>query len=162
MPQFFGKYAGTVDQNFDPLGKGRLLVKVPAVFGDGTVWATPCVPYAGPNVGFFAMPPKNADVWIEFEAGDPNCPIWSGCFWKDDRSAPVSVSPMAAKKKMLKTDSCTLTLDDTPAMGGITIEFGALKIEIKSQGIEITDGQGATIKLTGPQVTINNGALEVK
>lgn len=162
MTVFYGKYEGTVDKNFDPLGKGRLLVKVPAVFGDGTVWATPCVPYAGPNVGFFAMPPENADVWIEFEAGDPNSPIWSGCFWKDDRSAPVSVSPVAAKKKMLKTDSCTLTLDDTPGTGGIIIEFGTLKIEIKTQGIEVTTGQGATIKLTGPQVAINNGALEVK
>jgi hypothetical protein len=161
MPQVFGKYAGTVEQNFDPFGKGRLLVKVPAVFGNGTVWATPCVPYAGPNVGFFAMPPKDTPVWVEFEAGDPNCPIWSGCFWKDDRSAPVSVSPVAEKKKVLKTESCTLTLDDTPGLGGITIEFGILKIEIKSQGIEITDGQGASIKLTGPQVSINGNALEV-
>lgn len=161
MPQFFGKYAGSVDQNFDPYGKGRLLVKVPAVFGNGTVWATPCVPYAGPNVGFFAMPPKGAPVWVEFEAGDPNCPIWSGCFWENDRSAPVSVSPLAEKKKVLKTETCTLTLDDTPGLGGITIEFGALKIEIKSQEIEITDGLGASIKLTGPKVSINGSALEV-
>ena len=160
MPQFFGKYAGTVDQNYDPNGKGRLLVKVPAVFGDGTVWATPCVPYAGPNVGFFAMPPVGANIWVEFEAGDPNCPLWSGCFWKDDNSAPVPVSDRD-NKKVLKTDSCTLTLDDTPGSGGITIEYGQLKIEIKSDGIEITNGQGATIKLSGPQVSINDGALEI-
>jgi hypothetical protein len=161
MPQFFGKYAGTVDQNIDPYGKGRLLVKVPAVFGDGTVWATPCVPYAASNVGFFMMPPTGAHIWVEFEAGDPNCPIWSGCFWKDDNSAPVSFSPLADKKKMLKTDSCTLTLDDTPGIGGVTIEYGNLKIEIKTQGIEITDGMGASIKLTGPTVSINDTALQV-
>lgn len=161
MAQFFGKYAGVVDQNIDPYGKGRLLVKVPAVFGDGTVWATPCVPYAASNVGFFAMPPTGADVWIEFEAGDPRRPIWSGCFWKDDHSAPVAFSPLADKKKVLKTDSCTLTLDDTPGLGGVTIEYGQLKIEIKKQGIEITDGMGATIKLTGPTVSINDTALQV-
>jgi len=161
MSQFFGKYAGTVDKNFDPNGKGRLLVKVPAVFGDGTVWALPCVPYAGSNVGFFAMPPTGADIWVEFEAGDSNSPIWSGCYWKDDNSAPVSMSPLAEKKKVLKTDSCTLTLDDTTGMGGITIEYGSLKIEIKTQGIEITNGQGATIKLEGPKVSINGSALEV-
>ena len=161
MPQFFGKYAGTVDQNLDPNGKGRLKVKVPAVFGDGTVWATPCVPYAGPNVGFFAMPPVGANIWVEFEAGDPNCPLWSGCFWKDDNSAPVPSSNQADNKKVLKTESCTLTLDDTPGSGGITIEYGQLKIEIKSEGIEITNGQGATIKLSGPQVSVNDGALEV-
>jgi uncharacterized protein involved in type VI secretion and phage assembly len=161
MPQFFGKYAGIVDQNLDPLGKGRLSVKVPAVFGEGTVWATPCVPYAGSGVGFFAMPPNGANIWVEFEAGDPNCPIWSGCYWKDDNSAPVPVSPQAEKTKVLKTDSCTLTLDDTPGSGGITIAYGQLKIEINQQGIEITNGQGATIKLSGLSVSINDGALEV-
>jgi hypothetical protein len=161
MTQFFGKYEGVVDQNFDPLGKGRLLVKVRTVFRDGTVWAQPCVPYAGPGVGFFMMPPTDAHVWVEFAGGDPNRPIWSGCFWGDGESPPVSVSPLAAKKKMLKTDTCTLTLDDTLGLGGITIEFGALKIAIKSQGIEITDGLGATIKLTGPSVSINGTALEV-
>jgi len=161
MAQFFGKYAGTVDQNIDPNGKGRLLVKVPAVFTEGTVWATPCVPYAGSNVGFFAMPPVGANIWVEFEAGDPNSPIWSGCYWKDDNTAPVAFSPLADKKKMLKTDSCTLTLDDTPGTGGISIEYGQLKIEIKTQGIEIDNGQGAKISLTGPKVTINNGALEI-
>ncbi len=161
MTQFFGKYAGIVDQNFDPLGKGRLLVKVPAVFGDGTVWALPCVPYAGPKVGFFAMPPEKASVWVEFEAGDPDSPIWSGCFWDSDNSAPVAVFPQAAQKKVLKTDSCTLTLDDTQGSQGITIEFGSLKIEIKSQSIEITDGQGASIELKGPKVSINQNAFEV-
>jgi len=74
---------------------------------------------------------------------------------------PVSMSPLADKKKVLKTDSCTLTLDDTTGMGGITIEYGSLKIEIKTQGIEITNGQGATIKLEGPKVSINGSALEV-
>jgi uncharacterized protein involved in type VI secretion and phage assembly len=161
MTQFFGKYAGTVDRNIDPYGKGRLMVKVPAVFGDGTVWAMPCVPYAGSNVGFFMMPPTGSNVWVEFEAGDSNYPIWSGCFWRDDNSAPVSFSPLADKKKVLKTDSCTLTLDDTTGSGGIIIEYGALKIEIKTQSIEITNGQGATVKLEGPKVSINGSALEV-
>ncbi|SFE85979.1 phage baseplate assembly protein V [Nitrosomonas sp. Nm166] len=161
MAQFFGKYAGIVDQNIDPYGKGRLLVKVPNVFGDNTVWATPCVPYAGPNVGFFAMPPKGADIWVEFEAGDPNHPIWSGCYWKNDNSAPVSVSPLADKKKVIKTDNCTLTLDDTLGNGGVIIEYGNLKIEIKQLGIEITNGLGATIKLSKNTVSINGTALEV-
>lgn len=137
------------------------MVKVPAVFDQGTVWATPCVPYAGPNVGFFAMPPVGANVWVEFEAGDFNSPIWSGCYWQDDNTAPVPFSPLADKKKVLKTNSCTLTLDDTPGIGGISIEYGQMKIEIKTQSIEIDNGQGAKISLMGPKVTINNGALEV-
>lgn len=158
---FYGKYEGVVDDNFDPEGKGRLRVKVPAVFREGKVWARPCVPYAGSGLGFFMMPPKDANVWVEFAGGDPNQPIWAGCFWKDD-SPPVSMSPLAAKKKMLKTDSCTLTLDDTPGSGGLTIEFNdRQKIKLTATGIEIDNGTGATIKLTGPSVKINDQALEV-
>ena len=41
----------------------------------------PSVPFAGPKVGFFAIPPVGANVWVEFEAGDTDHPIWSGCFW---------------------------------------------------------------------------------
>jgi uncharacterized protein involved in type VI secretion and phage assembly len=162
MNQFYGKYEGVVDQNFDPLGKGRLLVKVPSVFRDGTVWAEPCVPYAGSGVGFFMMPPKDAHVWVEFAGGNPRRPIWAGCFWGKGESPPVSVSPLAADKKVLKTDTGTLTLDDTPGTGGITIETsGGQKIVLNSQGIEITNGQGASIKLSGPTVKINDQALEV-
>jgi uncharacterized protein involved in type VI secretion and phage assembly len=162
MSQFFGKYEGTVDQNFDPLGKGRLLVKVPAIFRDASVWALPCVPYAGPDVGFFMMPPTDAYVWVEFAGGDPNRAIWSGCFWGGNDSPPVSMSPIAAKKKMLKTDTCTLTLDDTPGAGGVTIETSAgQKIKLSTTGIEIDNGTGATVKLTGPSVKLNDLALEV-
>jgi hypothetical protein len=161
MTHFYGKYEGVVDQNFDPLGKGRLLVKVPTVFHDGKVWAVPCVPYAGPDVGFFAMPPTDAHVWVEFAGGDPKRPIWSGCFWGDDESPPVSVSPLAAKKKMLKTDTCTLTLDDTPGLGGITIETqDGKKITMDALQMEITDGKWS-IKLTPTSLSINSGALEI-
>jgi hypothetical protein len=107
------------------------------------------------------MPPQNAHVWVEFAGGDPNRPIWSGCFWADGESAPVSVSPLAEKKKMVKTDTCTLTLDDTPGMGGIAIEMGSnMKITIKAQGIEISNSVWS-IKLSATSVSINDGALEV-
>ncbi|HEX6229566.1 MAG TPA: phage baseplate assembly protein V, partial [Solirubrobacterales bacterium] len=73
MSSYFGKYRGTVEQNLDPLQQGRLQVKVPAVLGDGTLsWAMPCVPYAGSQVGFYAVPPIGANVWVEFEGGDPD------------------------------------------------------------------------------------------
>jgi hypothetical protein len=160
MPQYFGKYPGIVDQNIDPHARGRLLVKVPGLF-EGSVWALPSVPYAGPDIGFFAMPPTKAHVWVEFAGGDPTVAIWSGCYWGDNESAPVSFSPLAPNKKVLKTGSCTITLDDTPVSGGIKIEYSQMKIEMTTQSIQITDGLKGVIEIQGPTVKINDGALEV-
>lgn len=160
MSQFFGKYRGQVENNIDPQQMGRVQVSVPAVLGEGSLsWAMPCVPYAGPGVGFFAMPPTGANVWVEFEGGDPDYPIWSGCFWG---LGEVPALPAVAEIKMLKTDTCTVTLSDLPGIGGVTIETATgMKIVMSALGLEIDNGQGGVIKLTGPQVSINNGALEV-
>ena len=157
---FFGKYRGKVEENVDPLQLGRLQVSVPAVLGAGRrSWAMPSVPYAGPGVGFFALPPRGANVWIDFEGGSPDRPIWSGCFWGPGE---VPAKPAADGIKMLKTDDITLKLWDLPGASSLTIETKAgMKIQISAEGIEISNGQGASITLTGPKVTVNNGALEV-
>jgi uncharacterized protein involved in type VI secretion and phage assembly len=147
MPrQFFGKYRGSVANNIDPQMMGRIQVSVPAVLGEGSLsWAMPCAPYAGPGVGFFAIPPNGARVWVEFEGGDPDYPIWSGGFWG---LGEAPATPALAEIKVLKTDTATVTLNDLPGVGGITIEttLGA-RIVISASGIEITNGMGASINL---------------
>jgi uncharacterized protein involved in type VI secretion and phage assembly len=159
-PPFYGKYRGIVTDNRDPLQLGRVRARVQDVLGDQeSGWAMPSVPYAGNDVGFFLIPPVNALVWFEFEHGKADYPIWTGCFWA---TGEVPVLPAVPEKKVLKTDAGTITLDDTPGAGGITIETAiGMKINISTQGIEITNGQNGTIQLTGPQVSVNNGALEV-
>ena len=160
MTQYFGKYRGSVANNVDPQQMGRLQVSVPAILGDGQLsWAMPCVPFAGPGVGFFTLPPVGANVWVEFEGGDPDYPIWSGCFWGLGEAPAL---PAIEQMKVLKTDLATITINDLPGVGGVKIETttGA-KIEITALGITIDNGMGGTISLTGPQVSVNNGALEV-
>ena len=156
-PPFYGKYRGVVTDNRDPVQLGRVRARVQDVLGDQeSGWAMPAVPYAGKGVGFFLIPPVDALVWFEFEHSDPERPIWTGCFWATGELDAVP------EKKELKTEAGTITLDDTPGAGGITIETAiGMRIKISTQGIEITNGQGGTIQLTGPQVSVNNGALEV-
>jgi uncharacterized protein involved in type VI secretion and phage assembly len=159
-PPFYGKYRGVVTDNRDPLMLGRIRAKVEDVLGDQeSGWAVPSVPYAGKSVGLFLIPPTKTSVWIEFEHGNPDYPIWSGCFWAQGE---LPATPAVAEMKVLKTDACTITLNDLPGAGGITIETSTgMKIVITVTGIEITDGQGGSIKLTGPQVSVNDGAFEV-
>lgn len=156
---FYGKYRGVVTSNRDPSMLGRVRAKVPDVLGEKeSGWAMPSMPYAGNGVGLFLIPPIDAWVWIEFEHGDPDYPIWTGCFWAQGE---LPATPASPEMKVLKTEMGTITLNDAPGAGGITIETTAgMKIMISSAGIEITNGQGS-IKLTGPQVSVNNGALEV-
>jgi len=155
---YFGKYRGVVTDNQDPQGKGRLKARVADVKGDHeTSWALPCVPYAGDQVGWFMIPPVGALVWIEFENGHWDYPIWTGCFW-DENEAPAS----DPEKKIIKTDAVTITIDDGEGSSGITIETSdGLKIVMDSDGIEIDNGQDATVKLSGPSVKLNDDALEV-
>ena len=157
---YFGKYRGQVANNIDPMMLGRLQVTCSAVLGDGQLsWAMPCSPYGGSGVGFFMIPPVGANVWVEFEGGNIDFPIWSGCFWG---TGEVPASPAVPQMKVIKTDTATITLNDLPGVGGITIETSiGMKIAISSTGIEINDGMGGSIKMTGPQISINDGALEV-
>jgi hypothetical protein len=154
---FYGKYRGKVTDNKDPLMQGRIRATVPAVLGDlETGWAIPCSPYGGRNVGFFFMPPVGANVWIEFEGGNPDIPIWAGCFWGTGEAPTI-----APEVKVIKTDFATISIKDLPGAGEIVIESTTgLKIVFGASGIELSNGS-SSVKLTPASVSVNNGALEV-
>ena len=163
MTSFFGKYRGTVANNVDPMTRGRVQVSVPAVLGDGRMsWAEACVPYAGDQVGWFAVPPVGAHIWVEFEGGDPDHPILAGCFWGQGQ-APGNGLPTT---KVFKTDGVTITADDLPGGGGLTIEVAspavpvAMKLSCTSSGIELSIGASKVV-LSASSVSVNDGALEV-
>ncbi|MFD1660246.1 phage baseplate assembly protein V [Streptomyces caeni] len=161
--RFFGKYRGKVADNVDPRQQGRLRVRCPAVLGEGASWAMPSVPYAGPGVGLFLLPPTGANVWVEFEGGDPDYPIWAGCFWG---TGEAPVTPATADKKVLHTAGVTVTVDDLPGGGGLTVQVAPplvptpLKLALTAEGIELSNGS-SSIKLGPVSVSVNNGALEV-
>ena len=161
---FFGKYRGQVAGNIDPMQLGRVQITCPAVLGDGRLgWAMPCVPYAGPGVGLFALPPVGANIWVEFEAGDPDYPIWSGCFWG---VGDVPAMPAIEQVKVFKTSTVTLKINDLPGVGGLTLDVlppavtTPLKISMTAAGIELSNA-AASVTLTPASVSVNNGALEV-
>jgi uncharacterized protein involved in type VI secretion and phage assembly len=167
VAQYFGKYRGTVVNNVDPMQMGRIMAIVPDVTGPlPSSWALPCVPMAGPQAGQFVLPQIGAAVWIEFEQGNPDYPIWTGGFWGSAAEVPALAlaAPPGIQPIVLQTiGQNTLMISDVPGpTGGILLKSttGAL-ISINEVGITISNGQGATILLTGPTVTINEGALAV-
>ncbi len=164
MSQFIGKFRGIVADNQDPLMIGRIRAQVPDVYGDGdSGWAMPSFPFGGSGMGFFALPAVGAGVWMEFEHGDPDYPIWAGCWFGSVADIPPILLTPPYQKLLIQTSGGNqVVLDDTPGVGGITLQTsGGQKITMTALGIEIDNGMGAVIKLTGPQVDINNGALGV-
>ncbi|MEM7613589.1 MAG: phage baseplate assembly protein V, partial [Pseudomonadota bacterium] len=90
VEKYFGKYRGTVVNNVDPMQLGRIQVSVPDVTGlVPSTWANPCLPVAGLGMGIFAVPMPGSGVYVEFEQGDPDYPVWVGCFVGSLADKPV-------------------------------------------------------------------------
>ncbi|HEV7479151.1 MAG TPA: phage baseplate assembly protein V [Roseiarcus sp.] len=157
MTTYFGKYRGKVTNNVDPLLSGRIQVSVPSVLGSGQLsWAMPCAPYAGSGVGFVAIPAVDANVWVEFEGGNTDNPIWSGCFWGAGEFPSEAPLPSV---KVFKTPAGTLTFSELPG-AGVTLETQTGKLTMTPMGVEITFGSWS-VKLSQASVAINGNALEV-
>jgi hypothetical protein len=169
---FFGKYRGTVINNIDPLQLGRLLVQVPDVLSlTPSSWAEPCVPLAGPTgppMGVYLVPPIGAGVWIEFEQGDPDHPIWVGCRWGAPSDIPtlahagLPVSPSIVLQTL--GQNCIVISDVPGPAGGIMLQCGLSRLLVTQTGISLiapkVEITAATIDLTGV-TDINQGALKV-
>ncbi len=164
---YYGKYRGMVLNNVDPMQQARLQVQVPDVSGLApATWAMPCVPIAGLQNGMVALPIIGSGVWVEFEQGNPDHPIWVGCFWGSPAEVPALAlaTPPATPAITFQTPLQNgFTISDLPGpTGGIMLKSatGATLI-VNDTGIYIQNGKGAMITLVGPTVTINNGALTV-
>lgn len=165
--QFYGKYRGVVLNNIDPMQQGRLQVQVPDVTGLAPAsWAMPCVPVAGVQSGMVALPVIGSGVWVEFEQGMVDHPIWTGCFWGSAAEVPAlsRATPPAISAITLQTPLQNgLTVSDLPGpTGGIMLKSATgASVIVNDTGIYIQNGKGASLTMVGPTVTVNNGALTV-
>ncbi len=173
-PGYYGKFRGTVVNNIDPNGLGRIQVLVPEVSPVPLMpYAMPCAPVGGFQHGIFAVPPPGAGVWIEFEQGDSDYPVWTGCFWGSSaevpKRAPIANPVLQSITLQTPTQNGVVISDVPGPTGGVQIKIrtGA-KITVTDLGIELDNGMGASIKMIGPSiqidasvVNINSGALTV-
>lgn len=172
MGRFLGKYRATVLNNVDPDQRGRLQLEIPDVLGAvPSTWAEACVPLAGPTgpaMGIYFVPPIGAGVWAEFEQGDLNYPIWTGCRWGGQGDLPADATqgnpadPNMVMQSLLQHSFTISDMPPSPTTGGIILKSttGA-SIVVNDSGIYLSNGKGASITLIGPTVNVNDGALTV-
>ena len=166
-PRFFGKYRATVLNNIDPRNQGRIQVQLADRYGmTPSTWALPSFPMAALTGGVVVLPPLMSSVWIEFEAGDPDYPIWSGAFFPDTGSVPPQVmagaTPATPNIFVQTVGGVSLTLSDNPMLQVLIKTLtGAMISMSDATGITISNGQGASIVMMGKSVIINEGALTI-
>jgi uncharacterized protein involved in type VI secretion and phage assembly len=158
--RFFGKYRGQVTDNNDTSGRGRLEVLVPAVMGKEPVWALPCVPYAGANMGLYTIPEIDAGVWVEFEAGDPSYPIWVGCYWGDGQTPKNNRGAAATPpRKILRSKKgLMVVLDDSGQVITVSDKDGNNVISIEVQQGKATVKATAKVVIEAPQIELVENA----
>lgn len=169
--RFYGKYRGLVVDNADPEKLGRLKVQVPSVLGSDVVtgWAMPCVPYGGDvDTGFLFIPEIGAGVWVEFEEGDLEFPIWVGTFWSKPGGDSELPKPNDADgmeqgevqdpptRKIIKTKKGhTIQLEDADGEEMVLLveAVNGQVVTMNQDGIKVTDGKN------GNTVTLDNNGI---
>lgn len=132
MSQYFGKYRAIVTNVSDPEKRGRVKVMCPRIFGEyESAWCEPCIPFAYERGGDFAIPRLNDFIWVEFEEGDVDRPIWCGGLWSVANS---SCSEYNTDKRV--------------------IEFLGARIEMSAEYIILSVG-GAKVRLQNGNVYLN-------
>lgn len=153
----YGKHRGQVTRVDDPDDRGRIMAVVPGVM-DGTEvgWALPAFPFAGDGHGLVMLPEVGSMVWIEFEAGDLDVPIWSGGFFlPGQRPAPDG----SGARVIVSKHKHRIVLDDDADEVVVTHNGGP---EIKLTGSAITLTVGAcTIEIGLAAISLNNGIVKV-
>jgi uncharacterized protein involved in type VI secretion and phage assembly len=159
--RFYGKYRGTVTDVNDPESLGRIKAKVPEVLGDlDSPWAFPCASYAGDGIGFYAIPKVGSGVWIEFEAGDPSRPIWTGAWWaRGELPRNEQAADTQPPLKILRSEQgLLLALDDDAEMISLSDSNGNNFLNIRVNQGQLTVQATTKVVVEAPQIELVDGA----
>ena len=150
--RYYGKYRGFVADNKDTEKRGRLKLRVPSVLGEQiTGWALPCMPFGGKtNQGLFMIPEDESQVWVEFEEGNVDKPIWVGVFWQQESDTPEEAALEEPTTRIIRTSSGhVLQFDDADGEEQFRLAHPSdTEMTIDSEGtVNITDAGGNVLTL---------------
>ena len=146
MNKYYGKYRAIVVDINDPEQRGRIRVMCPKVLGKAkSGWCEPCIPVAYDFGGDFALPKISEFVWVEFESGDVNKPVYTGGLWSKSKSPSATYNE---KERLITWGKCKLEMNE---------DTSTLKISVGSSAITITEN---SIQMASPSVTVNGKAVQ--
>jgi hypothetical protein len=155
--QYLGKYRGIVVNNLDLEQRNRIQAIVPDISSViPTTWAEACAP-----PGHAYVPMIGSGVWIEFEQGDPDYPIWTGCIAGSKIDVPLAAAFVPQTTLAGPLTQHSITVSDSPTTGITMKTPGVTMITMTDAGgILITNGV-ASISLIGPTITISGNVVVI-
>ena len=142
----YGKYRAIVKDVNDPERRGRIRVQCPKILGEYlSAWCEPCIPYATDYAGDFYVPPIGEAVWVEFEEGDIDKPIWNGGWYKRN-STPLLPQSSPDEYRYIIFKNAVLRIGETPNAenGEGEFVFNVLDKDKKVLGSLSLNKQGCT------------------
>lgn len=179
-----GIYRGYVVSNNDTESEntqylGRIKVNVPEVYGEvnddeALPWAWPCMPFFGggsgdyPNI-CFAVPPVGSTVWVMFEKGECNYPVYMGTWIGKTSELPVEAKsfseqgrsadyPMIFLIKAPWGDAAFFRIAGNKQM---ELVFQDMSVKLKGETSDGADDRQIDISSTSADIRINSTEGEV-
>jgi hypothetical protein len=154
---YYGKYRGIVKDVRDPDKLCRIRATVPGLLdGELTGWAMPVLPFAGKDHGMVMLPAVDSGVWIEFEAGNLDLPLWSGGWFANDQRP----DPQGEKVRVIVSENGhQIVLDDDQDEVKI-VHSGGAQIKLTGSGIELSF-ESCKIEISSTDISLNNGLIKV-
>jgi hypothetical protein len=152
--QYFGKYSAIVKDNRDADKLGVLEVSVPTIFPpDELVPARAALPY-----GMFFVPENETRIWVEFEGGDTEFPIWTGVQHVAGTFAPEAAKNPPTVRAFRTPAGHLLIFDDSSGSESVVLTDGehAHRLTFDKDGIKLTDGKNKH------EIELSSGAVHIK
>ena len=154
---YYGKYRGIVSDIADPENRCRIKATLAGLLdGQDTGWAMPVLPFAGDGHGMVMLPVVGSGVWIEFEAGNLDLPLWSGCWFADDQRP----DPQGEKVRVLVSENGHKIVVDDDQDEVKIVHSGGAEIKLTSSGIELSY-QACKIEISSTAISLNNGLIKI-
>ena len=131
--EYFGVYKGVVCNIKDPEKRGRIKVTCPEVLGATveSAWCDPCVPVAYDGGGDSCIPHIDETVWLMFQSGDSNKPVYFGGWWQKDKTPFSTGYSNVDKTRIISYGDCTITMSSVSINTNIGSGNGDLIIQDK-------------------------------
>lgn len=150
---YYGKYRAKVVDVQDPQRRGRIRVLCPKVLGEAkSAWCEPCIPVAYDFGGDFAIPKLGEFVWVEFEEGNSNKPIYTGGLWSTNKSPDSSYN---VGTRLITWGNCKIEMTSDTAkisVGGSVITVTEGSIQLNSASVT---ANGKTVARVGDRVSVS-------